>query len=117
MTPHPPAPDGLVPPTPAEAAPVTVPGAPAPPPQEAVEAEHEMTEETQSRPPLAASEAAEPVETVEDEVEEDVPFAPPLELIDETVSDEDLKFDWFILKVQVNREDSIKDALWRRVKM
>src|SRR5207302_5413508 len=24
---------------------------------------------------------------------------------------------WYILKVQVNREDSIKDALWRRVKM
>jgi len=117
MTPHPSTPEGMVPPTPAEAAPVTVPGAPPPPPHEAVEAAHEMTEETQSRPPLAASEAAEPVETVEDEVEEDVPFAPPLELIDETVSDEDLKFDWFILKVQVNREDSIKDALWRRVKM
>ena len=43
--------------------------------------------------------------------------AEPLELIDETVADEDLKFDWFILKVQVNREDSIKDALLRRVKM
>jgi len=51
------------------------------------------------------------------EEEEDVPFRPPLELIDETVADEDLKFDWYILKVQVNREDSIKDALLRRVKM
>ncbi len=50
-------------------------------------------------------------------MEADLPFAAPLELIDETVADEDLKFDWFILKVQVNREDSIKDALWRRVKM
>src|SRR5262245_55759810 len=51
------------------------------------------------------------------EEEEEVPFRPPLELIDESVADEDLKFDWFILKVQVNREDSIKDALLRRVKM
>jgi len=109
MTPHPPTPDGLVPPTPAEAAPVAVPGAPLPPPHEAVKMAHEMTEDTKP-----ASDTHEPVE---EEVEDDVPFAPPLELIDETVADEDLKFDWFILKVQVNREDSIKDALWRRVKM
>jgi transcriptional antiterminator NusG len=123
MTPHPPTPDGLVPPTPAEAAPVTVPGAPLPPPHQAVEAAHVMSEETMPAaarsngdiaPNPAASETPEPVE---EEAEEDVPFAPPLELIDETVADEDLKFDWFILKVQVNREDSIKDALWRRVKM
>lgn len=65
-------------------------------------------------PPITEA-TAEP-EEVEIE-EEDVPFRPPLELIDESVSDEDLKFDWFILKVQVNREDSIKDALLRRVKM
>ncbi|HEX5104344.1 MAG TPA: transcription termination/antitermination protein NusG, partial [Pirellulaceae bacterium] len=52
-----------------------------------------------------------------DEPEPDVPFAAPLEFIDETIAEEDLKFDWFILKVQVNREDSIKDALLRRVKM
>lgn len=43
--------------------------------------------------------------------------AEPLEFIDESIADEDLKFEWFILKVQVNREDSIKDALLRRVKM
>ena len=52
--------------------------------------------------------------TVASQVEEepaDAPFAAPLELIDESVADEDMKFDWFILKVQVNREDSIKDAL------
>lgn len=55
----------------------------------------------------------------EEEEEDDEPVAPgqPLEFIDESVADEDLKFDWFILKVQVNREDSIKDALLRRVKM
>src|SRR5262245_13177462 len=100
--------DGLVPPTPAEAAPVAVPGAPPPPPHEAVEAAHELEHETPG-----AQEAVD--ESPEEEA--DVPFAAPLELIDETVADEDLKFDWFILKVQVNREDSIKDALWRRVKM
>ena len=66
-------------------------------------------------PPVPVAGAPEPVEEIEQE--EDVPFRPPLELIDETVADEDLKFDWFILKVQVNREDSIKDALLRRVKM
>jgi len=116
--------EGIVRPTPAETAPVAVPGAPPPPAHDAVEAAHELPSEREpasSSPPKgdiapapAVSESSEPVE---DEVEEDVPFAPPLELIDETVADEDLKFDWFILKVQVNREDSIKDALWRRVKM
>lgn len=105
ITPQGPMPEGMVPPTPAETAPVAVPGAPLPPTHEAVEAAHEISAETK------------PAEPVEEEVGEDAPFAPPLELIDETVADEDLKFDWFILKVQVNREDSIKDALWRRVKM
>jgi transcription termination/antitermination protein NusG len=56
-------------------------------------------------------------EPSEEEPEPDVPFAEPLEFIDETVAEDDLKFDWFILKVQVNREESIKDALLRRVKM
>jgi transcriptional antiterminator NusG len=66
----------------------------------------------------AAAEAEAEVEAEEeDEPEPDVPFAEPLEFIDETATEEDLKFDWFILKVQVNREDSIKDALLRRVKM
>jgi transcriptional antiterminator NusG len=55
--------------------------------------------------------------SAEEEPEPDVPFAEPLEFIDESVAEEDLKFDWYILKVQVNREESIKDALLRRVKM
>lgn len=80
--------------------------------------------------PVATEEIAEPAADVQppvdeaeddidagDEVEEALGPAEPLEFIDETVADEDLKFDWFILKVQVNREDSIKDALLRRVKM
>jgi transcriptional antiterminator NusG len=111
--------EGMVPP-PAEVAPVALPGAPPPPPHEAVEAAREMTDDTaaheQSPFEAAAAEAAGMTpESLEQEPEP--PFAPPLELIDETVADEDLKFDWYILKVQVNREDSIKDALWRRVKM
>jgi len=111
--------EGLVPPTPAEAAPVAVPGAPPPPPHEAVEAAHELEHESSAGPPAGGSprsargESPELPEAVEEAPEEnaDVPFAEPLELIDESVADEDLKFDWFILKVQVNREDSIKDAL------
>jgi transcriptional antiterminator NusG len=53
----------------------------------------------------------------DDDTGEFVGHAEPLEFIDESVPDEDLKFDWYILKVAVNREDSIKDALLRRVKM
>jgi transcriptional antiterminator NusG len=67
-------------------------------------------------PAVAESIAAEePLES--EEPEEQLGPVEPLEFIDETIADEDLKFDWFILKVQVNREDSIKDALLRRVKM
>jgi transcriptional antiterminator NusG len=102
-TPDSPTPDGIASTASAETAPVAVPGAPLPAPHEAAMVGHELVDE------------AAPIE--EEEVEEDVPFAPPLELIDETVADEDLHFEWFILKVQVNREDSIKDALLRRVKM
>ena len=69
-------------------------------------------------PTLPVSSTEPMAEAVEEEVEdEEVAPAAPLEFIDESVADEDLKFDWFILKVQVNREDSIKDALLRRVKM
>ncbi len=69
-----------------------------------------------SDPQAEQPEVDEP-EVDEPEVEE--PFVPsePLEFIDESQAEEDLKFDWYILKVQVNREDSIKDALMRRVKM
>jgi transcription termination/antitermination protein NusG len=106
-------PEGMVPPASAETAPVAVPGAPPPPPHEAAEAGHELAEEAHAEPIDLADE-----EVADEEVDEvDVPFAAPLELIDETVADEDLKFEWYILKVQVNREDSIKDALLRRVKM
>jgi transcription termination/antitermination protein NusG len=115
--------EGLVPPL-AEAAPPIVPGAPPPPSHEAVEAAHEMETAREAEiatetidQPHAESDVHDEAEDEADEEEADVPFAPPLEMIDESISDEDLKYDWYILKVQVNREDSIKDALWRRVKM
>jgi len=117
--------EGIVPPL-AETAPPIVPGAPPPPSHGTVEAAHEM--EVNREGAAVAAERHEPsaepeaqpqieAEAEADKEEADVPFAPPLELIDETIADEDLKYDWYILKVQVNREDSIKDALWRRVKM
>ena len=69
--------------------------------------------------PSPAAESVEPVAEEPEEPEADEPFVPaePLEFIDESQEEVDLKFDWYILKVQVNREDSIKDALLRRVKM
>jgi len=106
--------EGIVPPL-AETAPSVLPGAPLPPSHETVEAAHQMEVEREDEVPSAPAEPQ--IEAEVEEEEADVPFAPPLELIDENVADEDLKYDWYILKVQVNREDSIKDALWRRVKM
>lgn len=136
ITPEPQPHDGSVASSPAEHAPVAVPGAPTPPPHDAAEAGHQLAMEEgaalgggelseqelvrgvggETTAAAAAASVAVEVEVEEDE-EADLPFAPPIELIDETVADEDLKFDWFILKVQVNREDSIKDALLRRVRM
>lgn len=49
--------------------------------------------------------------------EEEFEDVEPLELIKEPDADEALSTDWYILKVQVNREDSIRDALARRVKV
>ena len=93
------------------------PGEPGTPPLSPIE--HPVATEEVEEP---AADLQSPVDETEaadegDEIEEALGPAEPLEFIDETVADEDLKFDWFILKVQVNREDSIKDALLRRVKM
>ncbi|MBP88098.1 MAG: transcription termination/antitermination factor NusG [Planctomycetaceae bacterium] len=53
-----------------------------------------------------------------DEDEDDDADVEPLEFIqEEEISDEDIETKWYILKVQVNREDSIRDALERRVKI
>lgn len=53
----------------------------------------------------------------ESEYEDENASAEPLELIEEAPEEEEIKTDWYILKVQVNRESTICDALWRRVKM
>jgi len=69
---------------------------------------------------LVSDESPEEEEEVDEEEEADdgsFSAAEPLEFIDESLADQDLKFEWYILKVQVNREDSIKDTLLRRIKM
>ncbi len=74
----------------------------------------------------AAEEAEEPsgepaADVVEEEAEEPVAEAPVAEDGDDEAAevevDEELKKDWYILKVQVNREDSIREALLRRIKI
>lgn len=65
--------------------------------------------------PVAEQAAEEEQEADEPEVE--YPAQEPLEFIDESNLDASLTFDWYILKIQVNREDSIRDALLRRIKM
>lgn len=66
-------------------------------------------------PPAAAPIFDEQIE--EDDVEEEVAPAGPLELVDELVRDEVIEHKWYILKVASNRENSISDALRRRVKV
>jgi transcription termination/antitermination protein NusG len=62
---------------------------------------------------MASSE--EPAVDEVDEPEEVYPDRPPLELIEE--KEEEIEKKWYILKEQVNREDSIRDALQRRIKI
>ena len=55
-----------------------------------------------------------------DEDEDDDEDAAPIpieELVEEAPVEDEVVMEWFILKVQVNRENSICDALWRRVKV
>ncbi len=80
--------------------------------------------------PVAAAAPAEPeVVAVEGEDEDDGPVeladpfegdenAKPIEeLVDEPVAKPAEAMEWFILKVQSNREDSIREALLRRISM
>jgi transcriptional antiterminator NusG len=67
--------------------------------------------------PVEESESAEPVDAKETEDDQAVGNVQPLELLDEESTEEDLEHQWYILKVQVNREESIRDALQRRVKI
>lgn len=85
--------------------------------EEADSEDEAASEETAAEEP-AADES--PSDSAVEEVAE-APASPrspkgPIELIEEVEEDEDdLSKDWYILKVQVNRENSICDALKRRV--
>lgn len=74
----------------------------------------------QSAPPADAGQpeepADEPVAEEEDE-EESLPLGPAEPLMDISGEQEEMEFRWYILKVQVNREDSIRDALLRKIKI
>lgn len=56
-------------------------------------------------------------EDEEDEEEGEVEDVEPIELIDESAPSMQAERNWYILKVQVNREESIRDAMLRRVKL
>ena len=65
----------------------------------------------------AAEDQHEDDEEADDQLDEDVDVE-PLELIqEESIADEEIKTEWYILKVQVNREESIRAALERKVKI
>jgi transcriptional antiterminator NusG len=71
--------------------------------------------ETADVPPAAlpAETASEDAASEDEETEEVM----PLEVVEEADEGEELARQWYILKVQVNREESIRDALLRRVKI
>ncbi|TWT73646.1 hypothetical protein Pla123a_35340 [Posidoniimonas polymericola] len=81
-------------------------GAPQVPVEETAEADSGLSAQDEAE--LAAAEAA-----MDDEEEPVAAPSGPLELIEE--EDEDIDMDWYILKVQSNRERSISAALQRKV--
>jgi transcriptional antiterminator NusG len=81
-------------------------------------ADDQVTEDDAAEDDAAEDDAAEDDAAEDDAAEdEEVEDVEPLELILEPSVDEELSSEWYILKVQVNREDSIRDALQRRVKV
>lgn len=50
-----------------------------------------------------------------DDFDDDEDAAPIEDLVEDAPQDESIEMNWYIIKVQVNREKSICDALWRRV--
>ena len=63
---------------------------------------------------LVDGEDLDELDDIDDEGFEDVD---PIEEISEAVEDEEIPMQWYILKIQVNRESSICEALQRRVKV
>lgn len=111
---------------PALASDAPVPGSVGPAADETAD-EDTAAPEIDGTPEVADAVASDPVnESVSDDVvasddddddEDDDMDVEPLEFIQDEVADEDIDTKWYILKVQVNREDSIRDALDRRVKI
>ena len=106
-------------PVPEDAATTTeaVQDSPAPESDDAADASAEADEENADAEAAAESEEAaadtEPEEApTEPEPETPKPVAPSVD-----VDDDEAKMDWYILKVAFNREDSIADALRKRVAM
>lgn len=86
----------------------------------AEEPERDSQEVAEDPGPASGGDAAVDEErVVVDEEADDAPPAEPLELIEdsEEEGDSEATKQWYILKVQVNREKSICDALIRRVKI
>lgn len=54
---------------------------------------------------------------VDDDLDVNEDAAPLEELVESEPADEDIPMNWYIIKVQVNRESSICDALLRRVRI
>jgi transcriptional antiterminator NusG len=99
-----------------------------PPAAEPSEASEEPADQTEGSEAEAAATAGDQTEAVvedEDEEDEDDEYADddmdvePLELNldEEEEQEEDVSKDWYILKVQSNREASIRDGLARRVQV
>jgi len=86
-------------------------------------AENQRTELTEAKGQQSVAEEAEAQETdteaaVEDEASAPEPVVAPRGPIEETPEEpEDIHMDWFILKVQSNRERTIADALTRKMKI
>jgi len=86
-------------------------------------AENQRSEISEARSQESVTEEAEAQETdteaaVEDEASAPEPVVAPRGPIEETPEEpEDIHMDWFILKVQSNRERSIADALTRKMKI
>lgn len=69
-----------------------------------------------SSPGFGESDADDDGDDDEEPVEDDGPVE-PIEYIPEPDASVEVPKDWYILKVQVNREDSIREALQRRVRV
>jgi transcriptional antiterminator NusG len=80
-------------------------------------AENQRTELSEAKSQESVTEEAEAQET-EEEASAPEPVVAPRGPIEETPEEpEDIHMDWFILKVQSNRERSIADALTRKMKI